>query len=63
MEARIGSRNRNKRPTRLVCDVQTASISAARGIASREKSVVRPFDYEDDKELAAFTELDGVAHD
>ena len=46
VEARIWSHNRNKRPARVVCDVQTVSISAARGIAIREKSAVRPFSIE-----------------
>ena len=30
----------------VACDVQTASIPAARGIAIREKSAVRPFSIE-----------------
>jgi hypothetical protein len=32
----------------VVCEVQAANISAARGIASREKSAVRPFSIESD---------------
>ena len=32
----------------VACDVQTASIPAARGIAIREKSAVRPFSIESD---------------
>jgi len=48
VEARIWSHNWNKRPTRVVCDVQAASIPASRGIASREKSAVRPFSIESD---------------
>jgi len=48
VKARIWSHNRNKRPPRVVGDVQAASIPAARGIVSREKSAVRPFSIEFD---------------
>ena len=64
MEARIWSRNRdsgdgggrvlpgarteNKGPARIVCDVQTANISASRGTPSVKKSAVRPFSIEFD---------------
>lgn len=43
-----GASTKNKRPACIVCDIQTASIPVARGIASREKSAVRPFSIESD---------------